>query len=196
MIAFVSGNLVEIQPTHAIIDCGGIGYMVRISLNTYNAVREKKIVKLHTHFLVREDSQQLYGFENVQEKMLFEQLIGISGVGGNTALMILSSLSPEDLYQAIRSEDALALKRVKGIGAKTAARIILELKDKIKLDEGSFVSGSASGKSQMKEEALAALVNLGLNKALMLKRVDKILKDNGPDISVAEIIKLALRNPS
>lgn len=196
MIAFVSGKLVEIEPTHAIIDCGGIGYLVKISLNTYNAIREKKEVRLHTYFLVREDAQQLFGFAGAQEKLLFEQLIGISGVGGNTALMILSSISPEDLYQAIRTEDTLALKRVKGIGTKTAGRIILELKDKIKLGEGTIAAGTSTERSQKKEEALTALVNLGLNKSMMTKRVDKILKDKEPDISVAEIIKLALRNPS
>ncbi|MCI4670980.1 MAG: Holliday junction branch migration protein RuvA [Bacteroidia bacterium] len=196
MIAFVSGKLIEVEPTHAIVECGEIGYLVKISLNTFNGIKEKKDVKLHTHFLVREDSQQLYGFESPQEKQLFEQLIGISGVGGNTALMILSSISAEDLYHAIRSEDSLALTRVKGIGAKTAARIILELKDKIKLAEGSAGSAVAGGGGQKKAEALTALTNLGLNKATMIKRVDKILKDNGSDISVAEIIKLALRNPS
>ncbi len=197
MIAFVEGKIAEMEPTHVILQTGGLGYMIKISLNTYNSIREKKEVKLYTHFMVREDSQQLFGFQEAREKQLFEQLISISGVGGNTALMILSSLGADELFQAIKSEDSLALKRVKGIGAKTAGRIILELKDKIKIEEGDSSAGiSLPAMGSRKQEALTALINLGLNKVVMSKRVDKIMKEKEGDISVAEIIKLALRNPS
>lgn len=197
MIAYVKGKLDQIEPAFAVIDVGGIGYFVKISLNTYSEIKDKETVRLHTFLQVREDAHILYGFSNTREKQLFEQLISISGVGGNTAMMILSSISPADLYTAITTEDTHALKSVKGIGAKTAGRIILELKDKIKMESGTdtaMPSTRVSG-NQKKEEALAALSSLGLAKNLMAKRVDQILKAHGGDISVEEIIKLALRNP-
>ncbi|MEO0584547.1 MAG: Holliday junction branch migration protein RuvA [Bacteroidota bacterium] len=196
MIAYVQGKIAEIEPAYAVVDCQGIGYFVKISLNTYGAIKEKTSVKLHTYFMVREDAQQLFGFSDPAEKQLFEQLISISGVGGNTALMILSSLSPQELYRAITQEDTAALKRVKGIGAKTAGRIVLELKDKLKI-EGEMGAQPTKGKvadSAKKQEALTALTSLGLNKNVMNQRIDKILKDEGPDVSVEQIIKLALRN--
>ncbi|MDW3650973.1 MAG: Holliday junction branch migration protein RuvA [Bacteroidia bacterium] len=197
MIAYLDGKLAQIDPSFAIIECNGIGYLVKISLNTFSQIKEKEKVKLLTYFQVREDAQVLYGFSNAREKVLFEQLIGISGVGGNTAIMILSSISPEELYMAIQSEDTMALKRVKGIGAKTAGRIVLELKDKIKLD-GEIVSpgvGQKLAESSKKQEALTALANLGLPKNQMSKRIDKILSEAGGDLSVEQIIKQALRNP-
>jgi Holliday junction DNA helicase RuvA len=197
VIAFVQGNIVETEASHVVIDCNGIGYFIKISLNTYSAIRDNKSIRLYTHFMVREDNQQLYGFAEKPERQLFEQLISISGVGGNTALMILSSMSAEELFDAIRREDSLALKRVKGIGAKTAGRIILELKDKIKLEEGTTGSPtpSASSLESKKQEAITALTNLGLNKTAMNQRVEKILKEQGSDVTVEQIIKLALRNP-
>ncbi|MEM8892087.1 MAG: Holliday junction branch migration protein RuvA [Bacteroidota bacterium] len=197
MIAYLDGKLAQIDPSFAIIECNGIGYLVKISLNTFSQIKKKEKVKLLTYFQVREDAQVLYGFSNAREKVLFEQLISISGVGGNTAIMILSSISPEELYMAIQSEDTMALKRVKGIGAKTAGRIVLELKDKIKLD-GEIASpgvGQKLAESSRKQEALTALANLGLPKAQMSKRIDKILAEGGGDLSVEQIIKQALRNP-
>ncbi|MEL7532391.1 MAG: Holliday junction branch migration protein RuvA [Bacteroidota bacterium] len=196
MIAYVEGKIAHIEATHAIIDVGGIGYQIRISVNTYSRIKDKEKVKLHTFFQVREDAQTLYGFDQAQEKSLFEQLISISGVGGNTAMVILSSISATDLIIAIRSGDAMALKQVKGIGAKTAGRIILELKDKIGAVGGES-SGAASSSNNItanKVEALAALAQLGLSKADASKRIDKVLKANGSDLSVEQIIKLALRN--
>ncbi|MEL6252407.1 MAG: Holliday junction branch migration protein RuvA [Bacteroidota bacterium] len=197
MIAYLDGKLAQIDPSFAIIECNGIGYLVKISLNTFSQIKEKEKVKLLTYFQVREDAQVLYGFSNAREKVLFEQLISISGVGGNTAIMILSSISPEELYMAIQSEDTMALKRVKGIGAKTAGRIVLELKDKIKLD-GEIASpgvGQKLAESSKKQEALTALANLGLPKTQMSKRIDKILSEADGDLSVEQIIKQALRNP-
>ena len=198
MIAFIQGNLVEIEPTHALIECHGIGYEVKISLQCYNRIREKKTLKLHTFFQVREDAQILYGFDDKQEKWLFEKLIGVSGVGGNTALMILSGLSSEELLQAISAEDTLTLKRIKGIGAKTAARIVLELKDKLKdvIESQASTSGAPVNADFMKkQEALTALTNLGLPRAAMEKRIGQILKEHGSQIRVEDIIKLALKNP-
>lgn len=196
MIAYLQGKIAQVEPTFAIIDCGGIGYLVKISLNTYSLIKDADSTKLFTYFQVREDAQILYGFSKPQEQKLFEQLISISGVGGNTAMMILSSISPEDLLTAIRTENAHALKQVKGIGAKTAGRIILELKDKITLDAGSAggtVGGVVRGTNN-KQEALIALTSLGMPKAAMAQRIDRILKEEGNDLSVEQIIKLALRN--
>lgn len=196
MIAFVQGPLVELEPTHAVVDCSGVGYRVRISLNTYAAIQGKEKIRLLTHFMVREDAQLLYGFVEKQEQHLFELLIGISGVGGNTALMVLSSLSPADLLQAIAQEDVAALKRVKGIGAKTAGRIVLELKDKIQDTDlaGASQTLAPVGKQAQKQEAAAALLSLGFGKADINKRLDKILADAAEDLTVEQLIKRALRN--
>lgn len=196
MIAYVEGKIASIEATHAVLDVGGIGYLVRISVNTYSRIKDKERVKLHTFFQVREDAQILYGFDQMQEKALFEQLISISGVGGNTAMVILSSIKAEDLVSAIQAGDAMALKQVKGIGAKTAGRIILELKDKIGTTgvEAGRSANSSNNIASNKAEALAALAQLGLSKADAGKRIDKVLKANGNDLKVEQIIKLALRN--
>lgn len=198
MIAYIRGSISMLEPTHVVVDCGGVGYLARISLNTYAQIKDKKEVQIFTYFHVREDAQVLFGFVDKKEQNLFELLISISGVGGNTALMILSSISADELFQVIGSEDVNALKQVKGIGAKTAGRIILELKDKLKLDEMALVSGGGGNTGNMKakkQEALIALTNLGLPKAAMEKRLDRIFKDAGPEISIEEVVKLALRNP-
>ncbi|MEL6592343.1 MAG: Holliday junction branch migration protein RuvA [Bacteroidota bacterium] len=196
MIAYVEGKIASIEATHAVLDVGGIGYLVRISVNTYSRIKDTERVKLHTFFQVREDAQILYGFDQMQEKALFEQLISISGVGGNTAMVILSSIKAEDLVSAIQAGDAMALKQVKGIGAKTAGRIILELKDKIGAAgvEAGRSANSSNNIAANKAEALAALAQLGLSKADASKRIDKVLKANGNDLKVEQIIKLALRN--
>jgi holliday junction DNA helicase RuvA len=198
VIAFLRGNISILEPTHVVIDCGGVGYLAKISLNTYSQVQGKKEVHLFTYLQVREDAHVLFGFSDHREQELFEHLISISGVGGNTAMMILSSISPENLIHAIRNEDLNALKSVKGIGAKTAGRIILELKDKLKLEElgTSARAGTAAGNIQtIKQEALVALTNLGLPKATMEKRLERIFQDAEGPVSVEEAVKLALRNP-
>jgi holliday junction DNA helicase RuvA len=194
VIAFLHGALAELEPTHAVIDCAGIGYLVKISLNTHQLIQGKKEVRLFTHFMVREDAQILFGFAEKAERTLFEHLVSVSGVGGNTALAILSSTTAEDLYTAIANEDAAALRRVKGIGAKTAGRIILELKDKLKLDD---LAGSASPRgsdAQKSQEASLALINLGFTKQEVNKRLEQIFKKHGTDLTTEQIIKLALRN--
>lgn len=198
MIAYIRGSISMLEPTHVVVDCGGVGYLARISLNTYSQIKDKKEVQIFTYFHVREDAQVLFGFVDKKEQNLFELLISISGVGGNTALMILSSISADELFQVIGSEDVNALKQVKGIGAKTAGRIILELKDKLKLDEMAQVSGGGGNTGNVKakkQEALIALTNLGLPKAAMEKRLDRIFKDAEAEISIEDVVKLALRNP-
>lgn len=181
-----------------VIDCNGVGYLVKISLNTYTKIQGKKEVQLFTYLQVREDAQVLFGFAEPIEQELFEHLISISGVGGNTAMMILSSISSNELFHAIRNEDVNALKRVKGIGAKTAGRIILELKDKLKLDnlaDGDQSGGIPGDLHAKKQEALVALTNLGLPRATMEKRLERIFQETEGDISVEQAVKLALRNP-
>lgn len=196
MIAYVQGKLAEAEPTHAIVECGGIGYMVRISLNTYGEIREREQVKLYTFFQVREDAHVLYGFSRPDEREIFELLISVSGVGGNTALLILSGMTTADLGQTLHTGNLAALKRIKGIGEKTAARILLELKDKIR-PAGTAVSAplaQAGESAQNRSEALAALIRLGLPKAEMEKRLEKIEKEQGSGLSVEQMIKSALRN--
>lgn len=198
MIAFVKGTIDILEPAYTVVDCHGVGYLVKISLNTYQKIQGKKEVKLYTYLQVREDAQLLFGFADGAERRLFEHLISVSGVGGNTALAILSSISADDLMTAIANEDNLALKRVKGIGAKTAGRIILELKDKLNAEDLSGVSMSAGGASgsdaARKVEATKALISLGFSQKEVSQRLERIFKQHGNALSVEEIIKLALRN--
>ncbi len=198
MIAYIRGELSHLEPSLAIVDCGGVGYGLRISLNTYQEIQGKKEVQLWTYFQVREDAQVLFAFSDKTEKKLFELLISVSGVGGNTALMILSSLSPGELLEAIRLEHTHVLKHIKGIGVKTAGRIVLELKDKVDTISDGSVAGVANipmgGAEQKKNDALQALQQLGMPKATMIKRVEQIIQEQGNGVSVEEIIKLALRN--
>lgn len=190
MIAFLNGKLAHKDPAYVIIECGGVGYHVRISLNTYSKLGKEESVKLHTYLMIKEDAHDLYGFLDPREKALFLQLLSIQGVGGNTALTILSSIEPKELLQVIETENLTRLKQVKGIGAKTASRIILELKGKLVID------GSASaptGMGKLREEAIAALVSLGLPKAAMETRVDAIIKTVGPEVTIERVIKDALK---
>lgn len=197
MIEYVKGELAELGPTTAVVDCNGVGYLLNISLNTYSAIQGKSACKLFVYEAVREDAYVLYGFADKQERELFLLLISVSGVGGNTARMILSSLSPSELVNVISSENTGLLKSVKGIGLKTAQRIIVELKDKV-----SVISGSFSGKefpmldmvagSEVRDEAVAALTMLGFQAAPSQKVVSLILKEQ-PGLAVEQVIKLALK---
>lgn len=189
MIAYLNGKLTHKDPTFVIVECNGVGYQVRVSLNTYSQLKSEA-VKLHTHLMIKDDAHELYGFSEMSEKRLFQQLIGISGVGGNTAMTILSSTSPSELFRIIESEDVNALKRVKGIGAKTAGRIILELKGKLVTSEDS---GSAGGGSALRQEAIAALTSLGFPKAVVEKRVDATLKKTEGEVKVEDLIKEVLK---
>ena len=192
MIAQIKGKLVDKTPTYVIVDCGGVGYEIKISLNTFSQLGEGETCLLYTHFVVREDAQLLYGFKETSERELFRLLISVSGVGSATAIMILSSLSPNETKQAILNSDVNTLKSVKGIGAKSAERIIIDLRDKIgKVDSGSTISLPSN--NTVKDEALSALVMLGFAKNPAEKALNKIVKA-GEDFSVEELIKRALKS--
>ena len=172
MIEYIRGGLAELSPATAVIDCNGLGYAVNISLNTYAAIQGKKECKLYIYEAIREDAYILYGFADKQERELFLLLISVSGIGGNTARMILSALSPAELVNVISTENANLLKTVKGIGLKTAQRVIVDLKDKIKTGAASAGNtiGSLGGmlsaaNAQVQEEAIAALTMLGFAQA-------------------------------
>ncbi len=195
MIAFVKGKIHEKYPTHVIIDVNGMGYELKISLLTYSEIKELNEVKLVTHFHVKEDAQTLYGFSQDSEKKRFLDLISISGVGPSTALMILSSLSPEEIQAAILHDDIRTIQGVKGIGLKTAQRIVLELKDKMK-KEGLLereIQIPAKIDNTIHTEALSALMTLGISKPTAEKTINQIVKEYGPDIKLEELIKLALK---
>lgn len=196
MIAYLNGRLAYKDPTYVIIDIQGVGYEIKISLNTFSKIKDEESCKLHTYLHIKEDGHTLFGFAEKSEKTLFLLLISISGVGPSTGLMVLSSLSPHEVEHAILSEDAATIQSVKGIGAKTAQRIILELKDKIGKDPNAdpsiFISQSLS--NTIRNEALSALITLGINKAAAQKSIDKILKNSDPQISLEELIKLALKS--
>jgi Holliday junction DNA helicase RuvA len=195
MFAYIQGKLAHKDPTFVIIDVQGVGYEIKISLHTYSLLKDQENCKLFTHFYVKEDAQVLFGFAEKSEKRLFTQLISISGVGPSTGLMFLSSLSPTEVEQAIISGDVATIQRVKGIGAKTAQRVILELKDKLAKEGSDLTSNSSAIPSQhtIRNEALAALVTLGINKVAAQNSIDKILKNSEGQIKLEELIKLALK---
>ncbi len=192
MIGYLKGNLTFKDPTFVIIDVNGVGYEVKTSLNTYSKVKDLDTCLLYTHLHVKEDAHTLYGFFRKEEKNMFLQLISISGVGPNTALMINSFLTVDELKNAIVDEEVGVIQKVKGIGNKTALRIILELKDKIKR-EGLEAGTPFRGSNTVRNEALSALITLGINKNIADKSVDRILKAHGSDITVEDLIKLVLK---
>ncbi len=196
MIEYIKGELDELTPAMAIVDCHGVGYGINISLNTYSAIQGKKEVKLYIYEVIREDTYMLYGFSTKQEREIFLLLISVSGIGGNTARMILSALSPSELCNVISSGNDKMLKTVKGIGLKTAQRIIVDLKDKIGT---TGIEPAAStdllaipAHSEVYEEAIAALVMLGFAQAPSQKVVSAILKEDS-SYTVENVIKLALK---
>ena len=194
MIEHISGKLVEKNPTHVVIDCGGVGYFLNISLNTFSKLSDNENAKLLTHYVVREDAHLLYGFIDRTERDVFRLLIAVNGVGVNTARVILSTLTPGQVQDAISTENVDSLKAVKGIGAKTAQRIIIDLKDKInKLDtDNETVTNAVSVNNTSKEEALSALEVLGFTRKQAIKPIEKFLK-NEPGLTVEELIKQALK---
>ena len=197
MIEYVKGEIAELCPANAVIDCNGVGYILNISLNTYSAIQGKKECKLFVYEAIREDAYTLYGFADKQERGLFLLLISVSGIGGNTARMILSALSPNELINAISSGNANLLKAVKGIGLKTAQRIIVDLKDKINTEGtsagmNSNIGIAPSANIEIQEEAISALTMLGFAQAASQKVVTAILKEE-PAATVEQVIKLALK---
>ena len=196
MIAYLKGRLVFKDPTHVLIDVNGIGYHVNISLATYSEIKDKEDILLYTYLHVKEDAHTLYGFNNEAEKVMFLHLISISGVGPSTGLMIQSSLSSAELRQAIAHEDVKTIQSVKGVGAKTAQRVILELKDKIR-KEGVYEDPkdfSPAIHNTIRIEALSALTTLGISKNTAEKSIESILESSGNTITLEELIKLALKN--
>lgn len=195
MIEYIRGEITELTPTRMILECGGIGYELSISLNTYSAFNGKKNGLIYVYEVIREDAHLLFGFSEKTERELFLMLITVSGVGPNTARMILSSFPPVELIQVIANKDETALTSVKGIGLKTAQRILVDLKNKVKTasinDDGSPVAGTYAG-GAIAEEAIAALTMLGFQKAPSQKTVVSILKSS-PGLSVEQVIKAALR---
>ena len=203
MIDYIKGALTELQPAQAVVEASGVGYALSISLNTYTAIQGKENVKLYVHEAIitggRDDSWTLYGFATKQERELYRMLISVSGVGANTARMILSSLSPAELCNVIANGDEKMLKSVKGIGLRTAQRIIVDLKDKIMAsgiaDElhVSAAAGSASTvDTAIKDEAVSALTMLGFSPAPSAKIVVKIMSEQ-PELPVEQVVKLALK---
>ncbi len=191
MYDFIKGYLAELNPAYAVVEAGGIGYVVNVSLNTYAALEGKEQVMLYLHQVVREDAHLLYGFISTSERELFRHLISVSGVGANTARVILSSLSADEIAQAIMQGDVNTLKRIKGIGLKTAQRIVVDLKDKLgksALEQDIF----ASSNNTAKQEALSALVMLGFTKSVAEKTIDQLFKQN-PTHTVESLIKDALK---
>lgn len=193
MYAFISGKIAEITPAYTILDNHGVGYFINITLNTFTAIGEQTEVKLFTHLQVLEDAHNLYGFYTAQERDMFEMLISVSGIGCNTARLILSSLTVNELSTAIANEDVKTIQAVKGIGSKTAQRLVIDLKDKVKKTEYLEVaSGPVVTDNMSKNEALSALVILGFNRNAASKALDKLLKQN-PDASVEVLIREALK---
>lgn len=197
MIEFLSGNIAELTPTYAVIECNGVGYVASISLNTFSALEGQQKAKLFIHEAIREDAYQLFGFATTSEREVFRLLTSVSGVGAATARVIVSAMSPAELQNAIMSGDTRTLKGVKGIGLKTAERIIVELKDKIsKLgiapDGATTAPQPLAAANGVKDEALQALEVLGYNKAQAAKAIDKILADN-PDLKVEGVVRAAFR---
>lgn len=192
MITHLRGKLVERNPTELVVECGGVGYLLHISLHTFSLLPTEEAISIYTHLQVKEDSHSLYGFMEVSERAIFRLLISVSGIGANTARTMLSSLSPEELKDAIASSNVGAIQSVKGIGLKTAQRVIIELKDKMlkiyDLDEFSAPLDNTN-----KEEALSALEVLGFLRKQSEKMVDRILKDS-PGLSVEQIIKQTLKS--
>lgn len=196
MIAYVKGKLVHKDPTHVIIEANGIGYFSHISLNTYTQIKDQEDCLLHTYMHVREDAQTLFGFGSTEEKGLFLHLISVSGIGPSIGLMMLSSLSAEEIKSAIINEDVKVIQSVKGIGGKTAQRAILELKDKLRKEgfEPSEAKFSAGSNNTLKQEALSALLTLGINKNVAQKSIDSVLNKDNNSINLETLIKKALQN--
>ncbi|MDA9066611.1 Holliday junction branch migration protein RuvA [Flavobacteriales bacterium] len=194
MITYVSGKLVEKNPSYVVIETGGIGYFIHISLQTYSQLGNNENCKLFTYFSVKEDSQTLYGFKDTTERELFKQLISVSGVGTNTARMMLSSMTSSELVSSIASSNVTSITSIKGIGAKTAQRIILDLKDKILKTTDADSNNSALINNTIKNEALSALVVLGFDKKAAEKAIDTILLKEPSITDLEVLIKKSLKS--
>jgi len=192
MYEFLQGKLVEKNPAFAVVECAGVGYYVNISLHTFSKIGKAENIKLFIHFIVREDAMQFYGFFDTYEREVFRKLISVSGVGASTARMILSSLNPDEVFEAINSGNVAVLKAVKGIGAKSAQRIIVDLKDK--LDKLPIDSENLPFQhNTLKDEALSALLALGFSKPMAQKGLTKVFKTHPEIDKVEDLIKESLK---
>jgi holliday junction DNA helicase RuvA len=196
MIGFLKGRLAHKEPTFVMVDVNGVGYHVHISLQTYSEVKDQENIFLFTHLAIREDAHILFGFSSESEKKLFQQLISVNGIGPSTAIVMLSYMNTQELKTAIVQENAAALQAIKGIGGKTAQRVIIDLKDKLKKEswEESIPSVSVGPHNTVRKEALSALLTLGLPKAVAEKSVDAVLKKSGNTITLEDLVKQALKN--
>ncbi|GAB3341448.1 Holliday junction branch migration protein RuvA [Marivirga atlantica] len=196
MIAYLKGEIQSLEATYLIIDVAGVGYHVNIPLSAFDAFKGQKTATVLTHLHIKEDAHTLYGFQSAVEKAVFLDLIGISGIGPSTALGMLSAMNPNEIKGAIAAENVKQIQSIKGIGAKTAQRVILELKDKFRkedlLEESS--PSSVISNNSVKKEALSALINLGFAKNSAEKVIDKILQKQGEKLSLEELIKQALKS--
>jgi Holliday junction DNA helicase RuvA len=192
MYEYIHGKITGLTPANAVIEAGSIGYFIHISLNTYSLINGKEQTKLYLHQVVREDAHLFYGFAEIAERELFRLLISVNGIGSNTALMMLSSLTPNEIRQAILEENVALLKMIKGIGAKTAQRVIIDLKDKIGKTAASDQILISPADNTIRDEALSALVMLGFARKNVEKELDKLFKAK-PDLTVEETIKMALK---
>lgn len=194
MIAHLNGTVAEKTPTYAVIDCAGVGYLAHISLTTYsNMANVNQQGRLLIHAIYREDAQILYGFAESGEREMFRHLISVSGVGGNTALLMLSALSVNDIETAIATANLALLKGVKGIGEKTAQRIIVDLRSKVAKGSLGAPTSMLAGLNRQRDEAITALASLGFNKASAEKAVDGIIRKQGADLTVEQLIKEGLK---
>jgi len=196
MISYVKGEITYKTPTYIIVEAGGVGYQVNISLYTYTRIEKLEAVKILTHLIVKEDSHTLFGFFDHEERTIFTQLISVSGIGPNTARILLSSISPQEARAAIIGEDHKTLNSIKGIGPKTARRLVVELKDKMMKDSGGKMLTSAMADNTFRNEALSALEALGFSKSVVQKTLNKVLSQNPTVNSAESLIKLALKQLS
>jgi Holliday junction DNA helicase RuvA len=194
MFDYIQGKVTERQPTHVVVEAGGIGYLLNITLNSYDQIEEGKEQKVFTWLQVQEDAHRLWGFKEPAEREVFLHLVSVSGIGPNTARLILSGMTPEECRQAILTDNELAFRQVKGVGPKTAKRVMMELKDKMlksAIDPGSIKSGIQ--RNQSVDEAMAALITLGFVKGQAEKVISQIIRDEGRDMPTETLVRMALR---
>jgi Holliday junction DNA helicase RuvA len=192
MYEYITGKIVFKSATNLVVECNGIGYNLHVSLSTFSKAELNSVQKIYTHLSVKEDAHTLYGFADEEERRMFRHLITVNGIGASTARMILSSLNPVELQDAIIHANAPVLQSIKGIGSKSAQRIIIDLKDKILKGEGSAPAVMESATSSSRQEALSALMTLGFARNAAEKSLDSVIKSKGASLSVEELIKSAL----
>ncbi len=194
MFDYIQGKVVARQPTHVVVEAGGIGYLLNITLNSYDLIEEGKVEKVYTWLQVQEDAHRLWGFKEPAERDVFLHLVSVSGIGPNTARLILSGMTPEECRQAILTDNEVAFRQVKGVGPKTAKRVMMELKDKMLKTAGDPLNVKAgSNKNQSVEEAMAALITLGFVKSQAEKVISQIIRDEGRDQPTETLVRMALR---